>query len=366
MQKRLGYINIVLAALLLAFNYYVFHIGKIKNVPLTSTYTIFPYTGATVQYEREVTKATEKSIASSTSKAVSTSVNTVINEGVDVGLGISAKVSKIINANVELGWSYSVTQDTTTNSVWESTYSECLTVSESETNKISLAFDESCEKGNYLYLYLGNLNVYYAVIQSREDPEKYHVQTYSDIYSYKYVLNYTGNDDEFPIDEERTIEMDTSFIKNLQAPTNYIKSTSPILFENNLKQSDYFENAVTVKPLGGHWWSVKIDNYDELLAKGYNKIRIDYKFRTEGGWSVFGGNVNIIGDISSSSKTDNSIYHFSKASDTDGKWIEVGVTGDLQYFKSEQKVYLILNNENFTESFNISHMTVNITVYYEE
>ena len=40
------------------YNYYVYNVGQIKNIPLTNTYSIFTYTGGNYTHKEEVVKAT--------------------------------------------------------------------------------------------------------------------------------------------------------------------------------------------------------------------------------------------------------------------------------------------------------------------
>lgn len=345
------------------YNYYVYNVGKIKNVPLTSTYATFYYDGGDITYEREVSKATEKTMQVSTSKAVTSSVSTTVSAGMQVTKGVSADLKGIIGASVERGYSISVSNTNTHETEWTNTYQSGVMESEKETNKLKLVFNSECEKGNYLYLFLASINVYYAVIQPKATPNQYYVETYTSIYNYKYVLNYTGDDDEYPIDHREKIEVDTSFIADLETPTEYIPgkkveaSYEPIFVEH------YWEENLTVEPLETYAFWITNGDIGRCYAEGYNKIDISYKFYTKGGWSLLGGNVNIDSYIASKKDSEDRVFIKSDPSSKNGTWIEHSNTMDLAWFKNTNQVYVILKNNNYTESFTVSKMTITLKIY---
>ena len=136
------------------YNYYVYNVGKIKNVPLTSTYTTFIYNGGNFKKEHEVTKATETTMQVSTSKAITSSVSTTVSGSINVTKGLSANIKGVLDASVERGFSISISNTTTHETEWKQTYQSGASESKKESDKISLTFDSSCKHGNYLYLYL--------------------------------------------------------------------------------------------------------------------------------------------------------------------------------------------------------------------
>ncbi|MBQ2876435.1 MAG: hypothetical protein IJE25_05460 [Clostridia bacterium] len=347
-----------------AYNYYVYNVGKIKNVPLTSTYAVFYYNGGDYSLEREVTKATEKSISTSTEIAKTASVTTTLSGSSNVTIGVEAALGKIVSANVQKGYSFSVTNSTTNTTVWTDSYEECVSYSESQSDKLTLNFNSSCEKGYYMYLYLGDITVYYVVIQSKSDGKCY-VETYDKIDNYKYVLNYSGSDDEFPINERANIEVDTAFIDSLKAPTKYIEGAKPELTYEPIVIEKYQDKVTTVESAHTHYWWLTIDAMDEYIAKGYNKINIEYSFYTTGGWSLFGGNVDIKGYLAPGTNTDNAIHSFTTPSSEDGKWISGSKATDLRWFAADEKIYLITCNENLTEDFTVSKLTIKVTITKE-
>ena len=104
---------------------------------------------------------------------------------------------------------------------------------------------------------------------------------------------------------------------------------------------------------------------DEYIAKGYNKINIEYSFYTTGGWSLFGGNVDIKGYLAPGTNTDNAIHSFTTPSSEDGKWISGSKATDLRWFAADEKIYLITCNENLTEDFTVSKLTIKVTITKE-
>lgn len=344
------------------YNYWVYDIGKIKNVPLTPTYAVFVYDGAEFKYSNEIVKTTIKGMETSTSTAITKSVKLTVGGSATQTKGISANLGKSIGANIEKGVSISATGEASKQTMWTDTYTSTQSYSESYKTNVTLTFNNSCQTGNYLFLYLGNITVYLAIVQSRSTGE-YFYETYNKIDSYKYVLKYTGEDDEFPINEERKIEIDTSFVDSLSTPTVYIDGLSK---GDTIKQSVSRQESQTVDPLTVAFLWFKIEDFDKYYSQGYNKIKIKYKYYTKGGWSLFGGNVNIQMYISPDNKSENNIYNSDTASSKDGKWIEGIIQTDLQWFKSNQEIHFIFENNNLTEEYTISNFLVEIEIYYEE
>lgn len=347
------------------YNYYVFNVGIIKNVPLTSTYAVFTYGGSgTLSYSRSIAKATVESIETSTSEAISTSVSTAKTEGFNIGGsgGVGNKKTGPFLA-VEGGYSKSVTSSSGTQTVWTDTYKSCLSTTDEETNSITVSFDPSCQAGNYLYLLLGHINVYYAVVQPRNKPNTYYVDTYCEVKSNKYVLTYVGEDDTYPINNEQKIHIDPSFVRSLNAPTKYIEAEKTY---EDITKTSYWDDTKSVGPLKAHSWWITIEELDDYFEQGYNKIEITYKFYTTGSKGILGigGYVNVDSYLSPSTEKADHVHFHSEAS-SKGKWIEQTIITDLAWFKNDGKIYLILDNNNFTESFTVSKLTFEVRIYRE-
>ena len=91
------------------YNYWVFEIGKIKNVPLTPTYAVFAYDGAEFTYSNEVVKTTIESMETATSSAVTKFIKLGATAGTNKTKGIAANLGQVVSANVERGFSISTT-----------------------------------------------------------------------------------------------------------------------------------------------------------------------------------------------------------------------------------------------------------------
>lgn len=353
------------------YNYYVFYIGKIKNVPLTHTYSVFPYDGATLNYQREIVKATESSVETTTSQAVTSTVTTSTTDTLDLKVGLSASYMGIVGASIEQGYSVSTTNGTTTENVWNQTYRECITQSESETNTISITFDDSCKIGNYMYLYLGNLKVYYVVIQSRKDPTQYCVETFNSIESHKYALIYTGENDEYPIDYQAKIEIDPSFILSLSTPTKYIEGVKPEQVLEPVENTRYTTESKTIGGYLGVTWTMPIENFDEYYAEGYNKIHVKYEFYATAQWKLLASNtLNIDGYLANNKGDENGFHSFNATASTEGNWVRGEGTADLKWFTdSKSIVFAVYNRHNpilGDRDLTVNKITITYTLYYDQ
>ena len=352
------------------YNYHVFHVGKIKNVPLTSTYAVFFYDGATLTYEREVVKATENSIEIGTSTATTKSVTTegTVGTSLKVGNEITMKPSEksSVKSTVEKGYSASITNSVTETNAWTTSRNECLSSSESESNTIKITFDDSCKKGNYLYLFLGTINVYYTVIQSRENPDKLYAMTYSSIVSHKYALCYAGENDEYPIDEEKKIEVDASFVKDLVTPTKYIEGfKEEVIFEPIVISWDKAEKVEIGAYYGHQFWGT-VSQMDEYIAKGYNKIKVEYSYYATAEWQLLAqGDITINGYIGPRDDKAAAVYSYTGTASTNGSWIKGEMVSELKWFKDTKTVYLYLHNTALLRKLTVSNLTFTATLYKE-
>ena len=353
------------------YNYYVFNIGEIKNVPLTSTYAIIPYYGGTTNtFSQSITKSTEQSIERATSKAVTESVRTEKVEGFNINIGLADSIQALIGANVQAGYSSTTTNITSSETYWTSTYKEYSRVFNEEKNTVSFTFDSSSKHGNYLYLQLGHVNVYLAVIQPIDDLDTYYFETYNSVYASKYALVYTGEDDSFPINEEKKIDVNTSFVSSLTTPKKFIKGKIP-----DITLTEYWDDNITVSHITtengeliehGHMWKYSLGNLKDYLDKGYNKIEIKYNFYTIGEktWDLFGGNVNLNCHISRSNSRNDAVYFESVPSSTKGKEIDLITVEDLVWFENGE-IYLLIYNGNYSLNFSVSRLTMTIRLYEE-
>ena len=347
------------------YDYFVFDIGKIKNVPLTSAYSVFMYTGAEMTYEETIEKTSQKTLTTSTSTARTSMVKTTFSGTSNVNVGIATKLSETVSLNVEKGYSNTITNEKTNETVWTDTYTQCESFSETSTTKMTFTFNKDCSVGNYQYLYLGNITVYYAVVRSRETGEIY-VQTYDKIDSYKYVLNYTGEDDEFPINDKTKITVNTDFIDDLPTPTVYIEGQKPEVTLENVTQSWYWEDSFKVNlldfksPVRGKLWT----GFSEYYALGYNKVKVSYNYYASTTTNLFGDGANIMGYLTNNDDNlSSALYHYEKEPKKNGGWIEGEIVLDLRHFAQTNKICLVFDTKNYTETYTISKITLTVELY---
>ena len=91
-----------------------------------------------------------------------------------------------------------------------------------------------------------------------------------------------------------------------------------------------------------------------------------FEYYTTGGWSIFGGNVNIQMYASPDSNVNNRVYNFESTSSTDGKTIKESFVTDLKWFKDTKKIYLIFGSKNLTEEYTVSNLTIDLEIYHEK
>ena len=158
---------------------------------------------------------------------------------------------------------------------------------------------------------------------------------------------------------------ESDYYKDITVYAYFIENEN---IRNPIVKEFYWDESVTVQTRDSHSWAINTkDDIDisELYRIGYNKIKIEYEFYTTGGWSLFGGNVNINGYISSINSSDNSIHHFEEASSKNGKTIKGSVITNLDRLKYSNKLYFRTENGNYSETFTVSDLKIIVTVYYD-
>jgi len=350
------------------YNYYVYEVGVIENVPLTSVYTVIPYKTGEFTYEREVVKTTQESIETSTATAVTRSVTTTNAYSKTVDLELKSELAKTLTANVKRGYTFSTTKTEQEQDVWEQTYTSCVSTSNSEKNKITIEFNSSCKPGNYLYLHLGDVAVYYVVIQSRDDSDDTcYVDVYNKILNNKYVLHYAGESKNYPINKEEKINIDLSFIEDLAEPSTYIESKKPEIVLEDIKESFSYADSFKLNrlfgdsqtPIIGTNWS----GFSEAYAKGYDKIEIEYKFWASSSESLIDGTANIYGYILTGGTLDSAVHSFEHETLENGSEISGKFVCDLRWLKKNDYLGIIFYIENYTETCVVNKISVSFRIY---
>ncbi len=277
-------------------------------------------------------------------------------------MGVRAGMS----AYVKEGWAQT-TEEKTIDSHTESFVKMVKdSVETSQTKTITIGKDSPV--GYYRYTICADVEVYAVAVCNIEEEtvEIAYIsvpieKTYAE--GFRYSANNTlfnESEQKLALSEDALLEIGEDLFKK---GYTLIKSSGALL--EDVIQEEYQDAVIKVENLESHIWWVEIDNFDEYFDKGYNKIDIDYSFYTTGGWSMFGGNVNINGYIMPTRDKSNNIHNFNKASDKNGKEISGSATTDLKWFQSEKKVYILMENENITEDFTVSRLSINIRIYYE-
>ena len=157
------------------------------------------------------------------------------------------------------------------------------------------------------------------------------------------------------------IHIDPTFFSSLTKPQNYIPSEQTY---EDITRTAHWDDLKKVGPLKASMWWLSIDDMDEYYEQGYNKIEITYKFYTTGTKSLFGGYVNVDCYVSPSGNKSDRV-HYQSVPSSKGKEIEKTITTDLVWFKDSDKIYLITDNNNLTESFTVSKLTFEVRIYRE-
>lgn len=353
------------------YNYYVFHIGQIQNVPLTTTYTSFylDANSAEKTYEESITNVTENSITTTTSKATKKSTTITGSFGFNAGNSLTEALSDVLSKTIQKGFSASLSTSKTSETVWTDTYEECVRNSHTEQKTITLTFNSSCKPGNYLYLYLGSMNVYYSIVQSRTNPDEYYTFTHNEIYNHKYALIYTGDSDEFPISNKEKIDINTDNI-NLKPPAIFIEKTidtsQDVFLTISIDKSFTIDDVGTLVFLDGEWKCpyVYIGDLEKYYTAGYNKIEISFSFYEKRNGGAFVFTPTIRGYVSPTSNYDkDAIDYFEMEASSKYKKRSRTVVADLVFFKDDKTIFLVFTNHNLSFSYQVHSVKFDIRIY---
>lgn len=232
----------------------------------------YKYTGGNIEYKFTTTVATANSIKTITEKTISKS-NTWSNtaaSNVELDVGIGEKDSW--HASVNLGCSNSETNGGYNGKSWAESFEKCEAYTKTQENTVTIAFDDSCEKGYYRYVLLGTVQVYAAIIQDR-NTKSYYANTYSDIKSYGYCLDFDKESALFDKYDDNVFEFDLSCVNNLKEPTRYISSIGLTLFDKTIRSKD---EAIKIPRSGKYSLDTFTIDEDisELIENGYKKLKI--------------------------------------------------------------------------------------------
>lgn len=259
------------------YNYWIFNMGYLKDVPLEESHSYYKYTGGNIEYKFTTSITTANSVKNMTEK-VSSKSNSWSNTNthqVDVSGGGGKK--DVWNVTVAYGYTNSTTNGNYNGTSWAESFEKCETYSKTTENSVTITFDDSCENGYYRYVLLGVVNVYAAVIQDR-NTNAYYANTYSEVKSYGYCLDFDKESALFDEYDDNLFEFDLSCLGNLTKPTTYISTKQT---DSKLEDLTVFDETIRsgnykIAGSGKYTLDTFTLNKDilELVESGYNKLDI--------------------------------------------------------------------------------------------
>lgn len=198
------------------YNYYVFHIGRIRNVALEDAIPdqfiggekTLEFTTSTVSYN-SLKNAAERTVTSSSSFSLEFSQELKFVDVIEIGLSSTQKFEF---------------SDTNTLS---SSYEKIVSNEVAQTKKESHTLNENSPLGNYLYVLIGNIDVYNTVIVNKTTSE---IQTYTftTVSAADRRLVYLGDDITYPTQSDVTLNFNIDDVKDIiqQEPTTVISNTA--------------------------------------------------------------------------------------------------------------------------------------------
>lgn len=199
------------------YNYWVFDMGLIVDVPLENTSSYIKYNGGNLKREVTTTKTSASSIKNVSEQSATSSTTWSDSHSVNIGGSIRFGIKDVAEVNIGAGYNYAHTNSGSHSDAWSKTFEECESYSETEVKTTTLVFDETCEKGYYRYVYIGVVKVYVAIIQDRSTG-KYYNDTYTEIKAYGYCLDFNADSPVFDISDTNKLNFDLSLIEHLSEP----------------------------------------------------------------------------------------------------------------------------------------------------
>ncbi len=216
--------------------YYMFYLGRVVDVPLTSTFDYHKYSGTDYSVSLSVEYATEKSIETQLTTAQERTVNVQDSIGVGVNFGFGKKDVWNLNFSAE----FKHTWGSSTSDSWEKSYFEAVSESKKEKKEVSIHFNSSYPKGYYRYMYFGTIDVFTFVVKDAESGKYYYVNA-SSIVSSGYAWDYSETDSTFSDNKYGSLVFDTNILKELGEPTD----VSDLAVENGTAEKPFLIKSVS-------------------------------------------------------------------------------------------------------------------------
>lgn len=207
-----------------SYNYYVFDLGYLQDVPLETSTQFVKYGGwqgvnATLEFVRTQTNTTSMQ---TTTQEVATSMTKW-----DYGASGSAKVGstlgkdRLISMSAEIQFGVSASMGTSDSKSWSTTYSKCEQATETMSTKINLTFTQSCPTGYYRYALIGDVSVYGVLIQDKETKE-YECYNFTSLNAWGYGLDFSKERGVIQYGSDKLTFNVDDVLPTLEQPTFYL------------------------------------------------------------------------------------------------------------------------------------------------
>ena len=214
------------------YYYFVFDMGEINNVPLSTTYEKKYYSGyGTLVEQFSIQETTTQTLKLSVSQATSNVVETKNEDTWNVNGTANFKFGVLatrVSLTVSTGYNHVTSKGETKSESWNETYENCQEFSHTEETTRTITFDKSCPEGYYFYRYMGTVNLFVSVVIEKDsfksDNPKVFIDTHSSLVSYGYYFGYSKDG---KLDSNLTTEkfqFDLNILNDLEIPTEYISN----------------------------------------------------------------------------------------------------------------------------------------------
>ena len=113
-------------------------------------------------------------------------------------------------------------------------------------------------------------------------------------------------------------------------------------------------------PIRGKVW----DGFSKYYALGYDKVKVTYKYYASSTTNLFGDAADIEGYITNNDDSfDSALHYYEVEPEANGGWITDTVVFDLRHFAETNKICLVFDTGNFTETYTISKITLTVELY---
>lgn len=218
------------------YNYYIFRVGKIWDVALEDGEK-HSYQGVETTLKFTVSQKDFHSIKSSAEETVtnSSSRNYEVTESVNYkrttnssfsnDAGIYGKSSHGSSSSIEIGLSATQAWGFSDQKTLSSTYEEVASSETTTTYEEIYTLSSDSPIGNYLYILIGNVDVYNAVVVNK-DTNEFEIYTFTSVSSANRRLIYIGEDYKYPTESDVDLHFDINDVANIiqEEPTNDISN----------------------------------------------------------------------------------------------------------------------------------------------